>query len=161
MIHTKTSYFLAAILLIPFVNGYAQLQEADISAPEWKVIGELRWINTVKAKLQYIAHGHDTTYRLYLQDEPTLKNNRDLPVHQYFSILFESEGNSLTMLQQLLLSFFDSDNGRNKKTFRLGNTLVSVQHAGKITSKAILLATQDGAIYLSKSEVKKLLSVAN
>ncbi|MDR2877901.1 MAG: hypothetical protein LBV36_07685 [Chromatiales bacterium] len=79
-------YFLAALVVLIPVTGFAQLQELETSTPEWKTLGETAWGSTTKARLQAIEGG-GTTYRLYLKDETTLKNSRNLPVFQYFSIV--------------------------------------------------------------------------
>lgn len=138
---------------------FSQLQEIHSKA-SWTVMGEVKWINTTKARLQFTSTGKDTSYWLYLKDEKTLKNTRDMPVLNYFSIHFDNEGDALPALKNLLFSFFEDSHARDKtfeKTFRLGNSLVLVQHAGKLTGKSILLTTREGSIILSKREIQKLL----
>lgn len=146
-------------LLMPFFyNTTAQIEEIEVKT-QWITIGELKWINTIKAQLQYTNTGKDTTYLLYLKDEQTLKNSRDMSVIRHFSIQFNSEGNTLGELKRLLFSFFEKENAKNKeydKTFRLGNTMVNVQHYRKLTGNTIMFYTKDGYILFTKRELTKL-----
>ncbi|NTS39432.1 hypothetical protein HRG84_00825 [Flavisolibacter sp. BT320] len=148
---------LFAVLLLS-VHSFAQLKELG-PAPEWQTVGEVKWLKTTKARLQYNVQRNDTTYWLYLKDEKVLRNNRDMPVINYFSIRFMNEGAALQALETLLLSFFEGDGAKEKayeKTFTLGNTLVMVQHSPKIIGKAIMLTTKEGSVILTKNEVTKL-----
>lgn len=165
MIHFKKRRQGRSLLLIGSLllsaTCFAQLEEVN-SKPDWKTIGEVKWISTTKARLQYLVQRADTSYWLYLKSEKVLKNNRDMPVVSYFSLHFQNDGNALGALQSLLLSFFDDEHAKDKayeKTFRLGNTLVLVQHYSRIFGKGILLTTKDGYIVLNKNDLKKLFAL--
>jgi hypothetical protein len=149
---------LLSFLMSLFYNGIAQIQEIEVKT-QWITIGELKWLSTIKAQLQYTTVGKDTTYLLYLKDEQTLKNSRDMSVIRHFSIRFNSQGNTLNELKRLLFSFFENENAKNKeydKTFRLGETMVNVQHYRKLTGKTIMFYTKDGYILFTKRELAKL-----
>jgi hypothetical protein len=152
----KLSVLFLALLLS--ANSFSQLKELG-PAPDWLTIGEVKWLKTTKARLQYNVQQSDTTYWLYLKDEKVLRNNRDMPVINYFSIRFRNEGDALQALESLLFSFFEGEGAKDKgyeKTFSLGNTLVMVQHSPKIIGKAIMLTTKEGSVILTKNELKKL-----
>ncbi|HQW83459.1 MAG TPA: hypothetical protein PK987_03310 [Ferruginibacter sp.] len=155
-----TRNFLVLILvIICYKSSFAQLQEIEASKPNWVTVGELKWMSNIKASLKYFVNGNDTTCLLYLQDIVKLKNNNDMTVYQYFSIRFSGVDNTMGKLYDLLISFFDQQNKKNKqyeKRFRLGDEMVLVRHFQKITSKAIVLATSKNSIVLSKNEVDKL-----
>jgi hypothetical protein len=152
----KAFLFLLSMAFIQ--HGIAQLEEVKDKI-EWTTLGELKWLGTIKAQLQYTDNGKDTTYLLYLKDEQTLKNSNDRSVIKHFSIIFHSSSNTLEELKSILFSFFEEENVKNKKydrTFRLGNTMVNVQHYSKLTAKAIMFYTKEGYIILNKRELTKL-----
>ncbi|RYZ58944.1 MAG: hypothetical protein EOO14_09040 [Chitinophagaceae bacterium] len=157
----KTTWGRLVILvagLLLSVSSFAQLKEVG-PAPDWQTVGEVKWLKTTKARLQYIVQKSDTAYWLYLKDEKVLRNNRDMPVINYFSIRFRNEGAALQALETLLFSFFEGEGAKDKayeKTFLLGNTMVMVQHSPKIIGKAIMLTTKEGSVILTKNELKKL-----
>lgn len=141
------------------LSSMAQLQEVETSKANWITVGELKWLSNTKASLKYSANGNDTTYLLYLQDAVKLKNNNDRTIYQYFTIRFSGEDNTLGKLYDLLISFFDNENWKNKqyeKTFRLGSEMVLVQRFPKVTAKAIVLATKNNSIVFTEKELKKL-----
>ncbi|HEY1021991.1 MAG TPA: hypothetical protein VGE06_06745 [Flavisolibacter sp.] len=146
------------LCLLLSASSFAQLKEVG-SGPDWQTIGEVKWLKTTKARLQYIVQRADTTYWLYLKDEKVLRNNRDMPVINYFSIRFRNEGAALQTLEALLFSFFEGEGANDKayeKTFWLGNTMVLVRHSPKIIGKAVMLTTKEGSIILTKNELTKL-----
>ncbi|MBB1286063.1 hypothetical protein HRH25_16890 [Flavisolibacter sp. BT320] len=162
MTHTqKTKCRKLAVLILAVVvsaSSFSQLKEVG-PAPDWQTVGEVKWLKTTKARLQYTVQRTDTTYWLYLKDEKVLRNNRDMPVVNYFSIRFRDEGAALQALETLLFSFFDGEGANDKayeKTFWLGNTMVMVQHSPKIIGKAVMLTTKEGSVILTKNELKKL-----
>lgn len=149
---------LLSILMPLFYGCFAQIEEVTTKT-EWITLGELKWMGIIKAQLQYGNSEKDTTYLLYLKDEQTLKNSRDMSVHRHFSIRFANDGNTLSELKRLLFSFFESENAKNKdyvKTFRLGSTIVNVQHYRKLTSHTIMFYTKEGYILFTKRELGKL-----
>ena len=144
-------------LLLSAVS-FSQLKEVG-PAPDWKTVGEVKWLKTTKARLQYNVQRADTTYWLYLKDEKVLRNNRDMPVINYFSIRFRNEGEALQALETVLFSFFEGEGAKDKayeKTFLLGNTMVMVQHSPKIIGKAVMLTTKEGSVILTRSGLAKL-----
>lgn len=146
-------------LLILFVLAYAtaahgQLTEYSTSGKEWTPYSELGSLGFSKASLQFIVNASDTTFLLMMYDQrPELK--------KYFSLKFSSEGNTLSSLKGILLSFFEKDNWKNKdyiRVFRLGDDKVSVYRSGMIEAKAIIFSTDKGRIQFTKREVEKLFS---
>lgn len=146
------------LALLFHFSAYAQLEEIESSKSSWVTVGEVKWLSNVKASLKYIP-GIDKTYLLYLQDDEKLKNNRDMTVYQYFSVRFSGKDNTAEKLYELLISFFDEENKKNKsyeKTFRLGTEMMLVRHFPKLTTHAIVLATKQNHITLTKKEINKL-----
>jgi hypothetical protein len=162
MRYTLFLYKPVALFLLSLLcqlSSLAQLQEMETSKAEWITVGEVKWLSNTKASLKYLDAGGDKTYLLYLQDDEKLKNNRDMTVYQYFSIRFSGKDNTIEKLYELLLAFFEDENRKNKtyeKTFLLGNDMVLVRHFPKITTHAIVLATKENHITLTKKEIKKL-----
>lgn len=162
MTKLKTGYKrITLFVLVVFcqLSSMAQLQEVETSKTNWITIGELKWLSNTKASLKYSANGNDTSYLLYLQDEVKLKNNNDRTIYQYFTIRFSGKDNTLDKLYDLLISFFEKENWKNKqyeKTFRLGSEMVLVQRFPKVTTKAIVLATKNNSIVFTDKELKKL-----
>lgn len=157
----KTRYDRLPVLILCLLlsaSSFAQLKEVG-PAPDWQTIGEVKWLKTTKARLQYYVQRADTTYWLYLKDEKVLRNNRDMSVVNYFSIRFRNEGAALQSLETVLFSFFEGEGAKNKayeKTFWLDNTLVMVQHSPKIIGKALMLTTKEGSVILNRNEIAKL-----
>ena len=130
----------------------AQLTEYSASDKGWTTYSELSSLGFSRASLQYVVNESDTTFLLMMWDQrPELKS--------YFSVKFSSEGNTLHNLYEILLSFFEKDNWRNKdyvRVFRLGDDKVSAYKSGMIESKAIVFSTDKGRIQFTKREVEKL-----
>jgi hypothetical protein len=109
-------------------------------------------VGPAKASLQFIPHETDSTFLLLLWDQrPELKN--------YFSIRFSSRGNTVEQLYEVLLSFFEKGNSRDKqeiRRFQLGTEQVSIYRSPTIGTQAIILSTQKGRIELRKGEIKNL-----
>lgn len=158
MISNKHLFLLIAMILNGIVS-YAQLQEMESSNANWMTVGEVKWLTNTKASLKYFVAKNDTTYLLYMQDEQKLKNNRDMTVRKYFSISYSGVDNTNDKLYELLVSFFNSENRKNKKLekiFTLGNQLVLVQHYPKLTTSAILFSTKENHIVFTEKELNKL-----
>lgn len=131
----------------------AQLTEHRLSNEKWNLYGQIKTIGVAKASLEYKADAKDTSFILMLEDErKELKN--------FFSIHFNSRGNTLHNLYELLISFFEKENWKNKdysKIFTLGETKVIVYKApGLIQLKAIIISTDKGRVRLTKNEINKL-----
>jgi hypothetical protein len=139
-------------LLAGSTAARAQITEYATAGKSWIPYSELSSLGFSKASLQYILNEGDTTFLLQMYDQrPELKN--------YFSVKFRSEGNTLSSLYKILLSFFEKDNWRNKdyiRVFDLGEEKVSVYKSGMIESKAIVFSTDKGRIQFTKREVEKL-----
>jgi hypothetical protein len=139
-------------LLAGSTAARAQITEYATSGKAWIKYSELSSLGFSKASLQYVVNEGDTTFLLQMYDQrPELKN--------YFSLKFRSEGNTLSSLYKILLSFFEKDNWRNKdyiRVFDLGEEKVSVYKSGMIESKAIVFSTDKGRIQFTKREVEKL-----
>jgi len=142
---------LIIILLIPFSVCNAQIEEKKPA--DWQTIGRLHFGGITKARLQYIASGKDTTYLLFIKDV------RDQPKDNYFSITFKGIDDTYDKLYNILKSFFLDENKKNKKysrTFKLGDKGVNVQHYRLITGRGIMLATDDGYTYWTEHDIDKL-----
>ena len=133
------------------ITAAAQLKEVETSG-EWLTIGRVKYAGPDKASLKFLPGGKDTTYLLLMRDYR-------YELKEYFSIRFKSDGSSLAALYNIMMSFFEGDNKKNKKydkTFSLGNTMVHIQHYKRIEGSGIMLSTGDGHIIFSKGEVQKL-----
>ena len=145
---------IAAIVLLTIPTALqAQLTEHNISKDKWNLYGQVKFIGVAKASLEYKINSTDSTFILLLEDErKELKN--------FFSIRFSSRGNTVQNLYEILLSFFEKENWKNKdyaKKFTLGNSRVIVyKAAGLIQQKAIIVSTDEGRIRLTKNEINKL-----
>jgi hypothetical protein len=142
---------LIIIFLVPFSVCNAQIEEKEPT--DWQTIGRLHFGGITKARLQYIASGEDTTYLLFIKDV------RDQPKDNYFSITFKGIDNTYDKLYNILKSFFLDENKKNKKysrTFRLGDKGVNVQHYRLITGRGIMFTTNDGYTYWSEQDIDKL-----
>ena len=131
----------------------AQLTEQVISKENWRLYGKVKNIGVAKASLEYKVNTTDSTFILLLEDErKELKN--------FYSVGFNSRGNTLNNLYEILISFFEKENWNNKdyiKIFTLGETKVSVYKAtGLMPVKAIIFSTDKGRTRLSKSEINQL-----
>ena len=140
-----------AFLMLAGVPIYGQLKEIEPSG-DWQTLGVVKYVGAAKASLKYLPAKHDTTYLLLMRDARyELKN--------YFSVRFESEDGALEALYNILTSFFEKQNRKNKdyqKVFNLGDQRVHVQHFRQLTGNQIMLTTHDGYILLSEGEIKKL-----
>lgn len=146
-----------------FLLSMAQLEEIK-DKPEWTTIGELKWMGITKAQLAYTAQGKDTAYWLFLKDETILKKSNGSSAYKHYSIHFNSAGNALESLKNILFSFFEKENLKNKdydKTFRLGNVTVVVQHYRKLTANGIMFYTKEGYTVFNKRELTKLFGKAD
>lgn len=150
------------ILLIIFVPFFfpclAQLEEIKDKI-EWTTIGELKWMGITKAQLSYVPQGKDSACWLFMKDETILKSSNGRSVNNYYSIHFNTSGNTLENLKKILFSFFEKENAGKKdyeKTFRLGASTVVVQHSGKLMGKSILFVTKEGHTIFNKRELMKL-----
>lgn len=146
----KYLLILVAVLSTTLVRG--QLTEYSSSGKSWTPYSELSSLGFSRASLQFMANEGDTTFLLMMYDQrPELKS--------YFSIKFSSDGNTLSNLYQILLSFFEKDNWKNKdyiRVFRLGDDKVSVYRSAQFETKAIVFSTDKGRIQFTKREVEKL-----
>ncbi len=132
-------------------SSHAQLTEIK-PAGEWQTIGVVKWAGPPKASLKFLPGKTDTAYLLMMRDER-------YELKQFFSISFNGQGGTLQSFYTLLLSFFEKENRKNKKyekTFRLGTTMVHVQHFKKLTGAYVMLSTNEGNILLNEGEIKKL-----
>jgi hypothetical protein len=144
-------YNLLICLCAIALTSAAQLVERETA--DWKTIGKLMFGGITKAKMEYISSGADTTYLLFVKDV------REQPKNNYFSIQFKGSGDSYHKLYVLLKSFFLPENKKNKKyskTFTLGNTGVNVQHHRLITNRGIMFFTKEGYTYWSENDIDKL-----
>jgi hypothetical protein len=143
--------FYIAFLILAATPVQAQLKEIEPSG-EWQTLGVVKYVGAAKASLRFLPAQHDTTYLLVMRDARyELKN--------YFSIRFRSDGEALAALYDILLSFFQKENRKNKdyqKIFNLGDERVHVQHFRQLTGNQIMLTTHDGYILLGEGEIKKL-----
>ncbi|SDE35063.1 hypothetical protein [Niabella drilacis] len=140
------------LILFPAVL-MAQLTEHRTDGEKWRVYGQVKRMGLTKASLQYRAHAADSTFILLLEDD-----RKELK--SFFSIRFNSRGNTLHGLYGILISFFEKENWSNKeyiKVFTLGETKVTVY---KITDldpqKTIMLSADKGRARLSKNEINQL-----
>lgn len=143
-------FFTIAILLRTLVVP-AQIKMADKA--DWNVLGEVKSVGSLIAKLEYSVAANDTTWFLLMKD---FKKQQEV---NYFSIRFQSTGNACTQFYELLKSFFTDDNRANKnymQTFTLGNTGVNLQHCTLIAKHGVRLTTRDGYINLSEKDIDKL-----
>ncbi len=142
---------LVSILVIGCLAGHSQIEERE--SADWKLIGRLKFGGITKAKMEYINSGADTTYLLFIKDV------REQPKNNYFSITFKNTGGTYNKLYSILKSFFLKENKKNKKysrTFNLGTTGVNVQYYRLIGGLGIMFYTSDGYTYWSEKDIDKL-----
>ncbi len=145
----KTILYLLALLLT--TATHAQLTEKE--PVKWQPIGKLKFGGITKASLEYQYNGRDTTYLLFVKDF------REQPKDNYFSIHFKSTDDTFSKLYTILKSFFLPENKKNKnysRTFQLGNTTVNVSHKVLITGRGIMFYTKDGYTNWSERDIDKL-----
>jgi hypothetical protein len=146
------SIYITVILIFLSEIVVAQISEIKTESPDWILYGQVKYVGPAKASLQFIPHETDSTFLLLLWDQrPELKN--------YFSIRFSSRSNTVEQLYEVLLSFFEKGNSRDKqeiRRFQLGTEQVSIYRSPTIGTQAIILSTQKGRIELRKGEIKKL-----
>ncbi len=145
------SVLLALIVACGF-SATAQITAYTTTQKDWKLYGQVKTIGPAKASLEYIANNQDTSFLLMMWDErPELKS--------YFSIRFTSNGTTLSTFYDILMSFFEKENWKNKdyvRFFKLGNEEVSVYKTAVLGTKTIMLKTNKGRIALRKGEIEKL-----
>ncbi|KYP13478.1 hypothetical protein [Flavihumibacter sp. CACIAM 22H1] len=131
----------------------AQLTEEPISTQKWKNWGQVKTIGVAKASLDYKTNAADTSFLLVLEDE-----RKEL--HNFFTIRFSSQGNTLDHLYNILQSFFEKENWNNKayiRIFTLGDTKITVyKAAGLVQLKTLQLSCDKGRIRLTKNEINQL-----
>ena len=148
----KRILFTIAFPVLFFLNSKGQITEYKTTGKEWLFYGQVKYVGPAKASLQYIVNAQDTTFLLMMWDErPELKS--------YFSITFNSNGSTLSSFYEILMSFFEKENWKNKdyiRIFKLGSEEVSVYKAAIIGAKSIMIKTTKGRIDLRKGEIEKL-----
>ena len=148
----KKLLLLFNLFLFAAVAGNAQLTEQKTTNKNWILYGQVKYVGPAKASLEYIVNDKDSTFLLMMWDErPELKT--------YFSIKFSSAGNAVESLYNILISFFEKENWKNKdyvKLFKLGDENVSVYKTSVIGTKTIMIKTDKGRIALRKGEIEKL-----
>lgn len=147
----KPAKFYLAIMILWVLPASAQLEVYETS--QWTIIGELKFALSTKAKMQYSASGKDTTYMLLMRDAEKNRTNH------YFSVSFNSYGDTYNQFYEILKSFFIPENRKNRKymkTFKLGGTGVNVQHDWNLSGATIMLTTREGFIVLNEREIDKL-----
>ncbi len=148
MLYKAINTFLLFCAVFPVV---AQIQMAEKAV--WYPAGQVRSLGTLVAKLEYSLAGNDTTYLLLMKD---FKRQQEV---NYFSLKFQSAGNTCSQFYELLKSFFDDTNRKNNdymQTFTLGNTGVNLQHCTLIAKHGVRLTTKEGYINLSEKDIDKL-----
>ena len=142
ILYVATFFFMTA--------AQAQLTEKETGG--WKPIGKLKFGGITKASLEYKNVGRDTVYLLFVKDF------REQPKDNYFSISFKNTGGTFEKLYTILKSFFLPENSDRKysRTFELGTTTVNVSHKTLIGSRGIMFFTRDGYANWSEKDVDKL-----
>lgn len=149
-IDTMRKIILLTTLFLLHFAAIAQLDEREPA--DWKVIGRLKFGGITKAKLQYTNTGADTLYMLFIKDV------REQPKDNYFSITFRNVDDTYARLYSILKSFFLDENKKSSysRSFKLGDTGVNVQHHLLVTGRGIMFTTKDGYTYWSEKDIDKL-----
>jgi len=148
MLSKTLATFLFSFVVPPLAAQITMADKAD-----WYPVGQVRSIGTLIAKLEYSTAGNDTTYLLLMKD---FKKQQEV---NYFSLRFKSTANACAQFYELLKSFFEDANRKNKdymQTFKLGETGVNLQHCTLIAKHGVRLTTRDGYINLSEKDIDKL-----
>lgn len=144
--------FISVLFFIITDSVTAQIKMAEKS--DWYLVGQVKSLGTVIAKLEYSLNSdNDTTYFLLMKD---FKKQREV---NYFSIKFQGTGSACSQFYELLKSFFTDENKANKyysQTFTLGKTGVNLQHCILIAKHGVRLTTTEGYINLSEKDIDKL-----
>lgn len=109
------------IILLSLLSGMlvcksaiGQLTEYETSNKNWVLYGQVKYVGPTKASLQYIVDDSDSTFLLLMKDaRPELKS--------YFSVKFNSRGNTLQNFYNILVSIFEKENWNNKDYIRALN----------------------------------------
>lgn len=142
---------MAAVLCICFSAAFAQIEEQQ--SAKWEIIGELKTLGITKAKMEFIASGSDTTFLLLMKD---MHRREDT---DYFSIKFNSTGDTFSKFYELLKSFFIEENRKNRdymRTVKLGSTMVNFQHNPLIGGPGVRITTNEGYVNLTQRDIDKL-----
>ncbi|MES2645776.1 MAG: hypothetical protein V4717_02785 [Bacteroidota bacterium] len=162
MRNTNTIYKVSIHLLLATLSNlisFGQLKELETSKINWITVGEIKWLKNTKASLKYFENNKDTTYLLYLQDDQKLQNTSGMAVTKYFSIRYSEIDNTTGNLYDLLSSFFNDENRKNRKLekiFTLGNEMIHIQHYPKLSGPAIMFSTKENHIVFTQKELNKL-----
>ena len=139
-------------ILAGTIAARGQLTDYDASGKGWTKYSGLSSPGLSRASLRYVVNESDTTFLLLMWDQRS-------EIQNYFSLTFRNEGNTLSSLYAILLSFFEKENRRNEdyiRVFQLGDEKVTVYRSGVIDLAAIIVSTDKGKILLTKKEVEKL-----
>jgi hypothetical protein len=143
--------FTALVLSACCTAAFAQIEEQQ--SAKWETIGELKTLGITKAKMQFVASGSDTTFLLLMKD---MHRHEDT---NYFSIKFNSTGNTFGKFYDLLKSFFIEENRKNRdymRTVKLGSTMVNFQHNPLIGGPGVRITTNDGYVNLTQRDIDRL-----
>ena len=112
---------LCFLFVASFHIANAQITMAEKA--DWKPIGKLKTLGSIKASLEYRLSGRDTVYLLFMRD---FTNRGEKAETQFFSIRFNGVDNTFEKLCGLLKSFFLDENRKNSYTqsFRLSDQMV-------------------------------------
>ncbi|MEO7308276.1 MAG: hypothetical protein ABIR78_10715 [Ferruginibacter sp.] len=144
---------LCLLYVASFNIAGAQITMAEKA--DWKPIGKLKPLGTIKASLEYSVSGRDTVYLLFMKD---FTKRGEKAESKFFSIKFNGVDNTFEKFYQLLKSFFLDENRGNSYTqaFRLGDQMLYLQHNLLVTGKGVKLSTKEGYITLSEGDIDKL-----
>jgi hypothetical protein len=139
------------ILCLTLNTAFAQLEMAE--SKQWILVGELKTLGAMKAKLEYRTSGTDTLYLLFMK---SFRKEREA---SYFGVNFNGRNDTYHTLYLLLKSFFLDENRKNRdymKTFTLGTTGVNLQHCRLIGGPGVMFTTKEGYINFSEKDIDKL-----
>ncbi|MEJ7646149.1 MAG: hypothetical protein WKF87_16255 [Chryseolinea sp.] len=125
-------------ILAGATGARGQLTEYASSTKGWIKYSELSSLGFSRARFEYVVNESDTTFLLLMWDQrPEIKS--------YFSLKFRSEGNTLSSLSGILLSFYEKDNWHNKdyiRVFSLGDEIECDQFSDRVRGGGEVLANR-------------------
>ena len=160
----KTKIILLSLTLFIFDLGYSQINIQKITTRGDSILHQIKYGNTILAKLIIQTYPKDTVYKITFQNagyyhdlnSGTLTDSRKQPECH---LIFDGTKKTLDTLYNVLISVFDRKNRNNpnyKIDLLLGETEISILPIQDNGLKA-QINIPHGYINLTRREIKKLL----
>jgi hypothetical protein len=142
----KSSIFLFLFVSLPFLM---QAQIEKISEGQKYELSTVKRAGMTTFTLSYSVKGSDTTYLLLFKDARYPRLNTFGGLH------FDEVGGTLESLYQTLKEAMDAP-AKKQTTFKLGETIVSVESDRVMGYKVLTVSSEEGAFDINPKELDKL-----